>query len=101
MTNHTSIEEAPRPANAPFSAALSGKLGRDPVLTDWFTEAEAAAELQLARRTLRKWRTAGSGPPYTRVGRGVRYPRAGIVEWMKESVVKPVRSHRVAYGRGR
>ena len=42
----------------------------------------AAALLGLSERTLERWRGTGGGPPYTTVGRGVRYVEADLVQWV-------------------
>jgi hypothetical protein len=46
------------------------------------TPAEAAEILRVAESTLRGWRTRGTGPPWLKIGRSVRYSRSGLVEWM-------------------
>ena len=46
----------------------------DPMLT---TE-EAAAELGLAPKTLRNWRTTGRGPVATKLGGAVRYRQSAV-----------------------
>lgn len=49
---------------------------------------EAAAFLGMRPQTLRKWRWAGTSPPYIRLGRGNRarpkYRREDLEAWMKE-----------------
>ena len=34
-------------------------------------------------KTLAKWRSEGTGPKYTKVGRHVRYDWADVREWLK------------------
>lgn len=46
------------------------------------TEQEEAKRLQLSRRTLQAWRTRGDGPPYTKLGRAVRYNPAEVDAWI-------------------
>ncbi len=41
-------------------------------------EAEAAGYLQLAPKTLARWRWAGKGPNYSRLGAAVRYAVAEL-----------------------
>ena len=41
-------------------------------------EHEAAAILDLKPTTLRRWRWAGRGPPFIKIGGAVRYDRADI-----------------------
>jgi hypothetical protein len=45
------------------------------------TENEAAELLGLSARTLQAWRTAKCGPPYTKLGRAIRYVRRWLIEW--------------------
>ena len=45
--------------------------------------AEQAAEiLQVSTATLAKWRVAGGGPAFIKVGRRVRYMREDIDKWL-------------------
>jgi hypothetical protein len=46
------------------------------------TEDQVAKCLGYSRRAMRKWRTAGSGPPYFRVGRSIRYRMRDVEMWM-------------------
>jgi excisionase family DNA binding protein len=48
-----------------------------------FKQKQAADYLGVSERTLEKWRLDGVGPRYTKVGRGVRYPEAGLVEFVE------------------
>lgn len=43
---------------------------------------EAAAVLLVSTRTLEYWRPRGEGPPFVRVGRGVRYRAADLEAWL-------------------
>ena len=36
-------------------------------------EREAATRLRLSHRTLQRWRVAGKGPPFHKLGRAIRY----------------------------
>lgn len=46
------------------------------------TSTEAAAFLQVAEKTLAKWRVRGTGPAYRRLGhRTVRYLLADLIAW--------------------
>ena len=47
---------------------------------------EAADYLGLKATTLNKWRCHGTGPPYIKVGRLVRYRRADLDEFLRERV---------------
>lgn len=52
---------------------------RQPLLTP----AEAAAYLRRAAKTLRNWRSEGTGPTYTGHGHGVRYRQSDLDAWLK------------------
>lgn len=45
------------------------------------TEAQAAARLGVVPKTLRNWRSAGTGPTALRLGRSVRYHIDGLDGW--------------------
>ena len=45
------------------------------------TEDEASALLGMSVRTLQAWRIAAKGPPHSKLGRAVRYPRGLLVAW--------------------
>jgi excisionase family DNA binding protein len=47
----------------------------------FLTTKEAAVWLGLTRNTLEKWRVKGSGPPYRKHGRYVRYHRQDLIAW--------------------
>jgi excisionase family DNA binding protein len=48
------------------------------------TIAEAAIYLRVPVETLRKWRSAGTGPPVAKVGRHLRYRRVEVDRWLQE-----------------
>lgn len=50
----------------------------------WTTE-ELASFLRVPVKTLADWRLLGKGPPFTRVGKYVRYYPDGIREWLSQS----------------
>jgi excisionase family DNA binding protein len=52
---------------------------------EMLTAAELAAELKVSRRTLARWRSEGSGPPFVRVGRSPRYRWADVQAWLRAS----------------
>lgn len=59
---------------------------RAPSAVELITPAELAAELNVTPETLRRWRKAGTGPDWIRVGdRFVRYPREGVQEWLRRA----------------
>jgi len=45
-------------------------------------EQEEAHELKVTLRTLRRWRAAGYGPPFTRVGRSIYYAENAAPNWL-------------------
>jgi DNA-binding transcriptional MerR regulator len=48
-----------------------------------FSEADTAAFLGVAARTLQFWRKAGTGPPFTRLSsRSIRYSRNELLAWL-------------------
>jgi predicted DNA-binding transcriptional regulator AlpA len=44
---------------------------------------EAAQRLKLSVSWLAKARMRGDGPPYIKLGRSIRYPESGLLQWMK------------------
>ena len=54
-----------------------------PVLSDYFTQKEAAAELKITERTLDRWRRLREGPPITRLGRRILYRRSTLQAWLR------------------
>ncbi len=54
----------------------------EPILSEFLTKEELAAELQRNPRTLDRWDVLGMGPPRTHVGRKVLYRRAGVERWL-------------------
>ena len=49
-------------------------------------ENEAAALLRLEVSTLRRWRWAGTGPPFLKIGAAVRYDPAVLQSYLAERV---------------
>ncbi len=67
------------------------------VLLDNHDDEDAtAADLQITKQTLRKWRARGKGPPYIEVGRRFYYPRDERKAWLESLIQRPVRSERAA-----
>jgi len=60
------------------------KITAPPIVTDFMTTIEAAAYLRMSRQFLEcaRWRGDGSGPPYLKVGKSVRYRRSALDVWM-------------------
>ena len=54
----------------------------EPLLSDFLTKQELAAELRRDVRTLDRWHALGLGPPRTCFGRTVLYRRASIEKWL-------------------
>jgi hypothetical protein len=52
------------------------------LLTDFLTQCEAAAELEICERTLDRWRALGEGPRVTKIGRRVYYRRSTLLAWL-------------------
>lgn len=50
---------------------------------------ELAEWLGVPTRTVDTWRTRGSGPPYVKVGRYVRYDTRTVDKWLATRVVEP------------
>lgn len=48
----------------------------------WLDTHGAAAYLSVTRKQMEHWRSAGGGPPFSRLGRLVRYSRAQLDAWM-------------------
>jgi predicted DNA-binding transcriptional regulator AlpA len=53
------------------------------------TGREVAARLGVSARTVEGWRRYGTGPPYCKVGRVVRYAVMDLEAWMATTVVLP------------
>jgi hypothetical protein len=70
------------------------------MLSEWMSEAEAAAEIEKTVRTLRQWRRRRTGPPYAHFGRTVRYHRPAFEKYFQSIQVLPARE-RARYPRGR
>lgn len=59
-------------------------MSQAPILDGFLTIAEAAAELHVCKRTLKRWRALGDGPCQTRVGKKIFYHRDDILKWLNE-----------------
>jgi Helix-turn-helix domain len=55
----------------------------EPLLSDYFTQKEAAAELMVTERTIDRWRRLREGPPITRLGRRILYRRSSLQAWLR------------------
>jgi len=54
----------------------------EPILSEFLTKEDLAAELRRNPRTLDRWDVLGMGPPRTHVGRKVLYRRASVQKWL-------------------
>jgi Helix-turn-helix domain len=54
-------------------------------------EVQAADFLDLSIRTLQAWRLRGSGPPFVKAGRAVRYRRRDLLDWIEANTCCRVR----------
>ncbi len=54
----------------------------EPILSEFLTKEELAAELRRNPRTLDRWDVLRTGPPRTHVGRKVLYRRASVQKWL-------------------
>ena len=57
-------------------------MSNEPILSEFLTKEELAAQLQRNPRTLDRWDVLGMGPPRTHVGRKVLYRRASVAKWL-------------------
>jgi hypothetical protein len=55
-----------------------------PVLSDYFTKKNAAAELKVTDRTLDRWQRLREGPPVTKLGRRILYRRSSLQAWLRK-----------------
>jgi hypothetical protein len=53
-----------------------------PILEDYQTKSEFAAEMNKTERTLDRWDRLGIGPPRTIIGRTVLYRRTSTQKWL-------------------
>src|SRR5262245_1308191 len=65
-----------------------------PVLEGLITEAETARELNRCARTLKRWRSARTGPPFIRIGTEVYYRREAVRAWVLAQERPQVRAGR-------
>lgn len=55
---------------------------RGRLLDGWFTEPELAAELNRHTRTLKRWRDARTGPPFSMMGESPVYNIEAVRRWL-------------------
>jgi hypothetical protein len=56
----------------------------EPLLSEYFTQEEAATELKVTERTLDRWQRLREGPPITRLGRRILYRRSSLQAWLRK-----------------
>jgi hypothetical protein len=54
----------------------------EPILAEFLTREELAAELRRNPRTLDRWDVLGMGPPRTLIGRQILYRRVSVKKWL-------------------
>jgi excisionase family DNA binding protein len=54
----------------------------EPILSQFLTVEELAAELGRTKPTLNRWERLGMGPPRTHIGRKVLYKRTSVEAWL-------------------
>ena len=60
----------------------------EPLLSEFLTKEELAAELRRNVRTIERWDALGLGPPRTCMGRTVLYRRASVQTWLTAQELK-------------
>ena len=55
----------------------------------YFTEREMAAFIGCKLQSLRNQRSRGQGPPFTKIGRAVKYPKGKALEYFAAKTVTP------------
>ena len=45
-----------------------------------------AAMLGVSERTVERWREAGKGPPFVRIGGSILYPETACVEYLRKTL---------------
>jgi excisionase family DNA binding protein len=52
-------------------------------VAELLTDVEVAEYLRVSLATVRRWRAEGTGPPWFRAGRAIRYSRRALDEWIE------------------
>jgi hypothetical protein len=55
----------------------------EPLLSEYFTQEEAATELNVTARTLDRWQRLREGPPITKLGRRILSRRSSLLAWLR------------------
>lgn len=59
------------------------------LLSESWSEAEFGEQIGRKPRTLKLWRSLGTGPAFIRIGSEVRYPKAQAKAWLASLVHDP------------
>lgn len=51
---------------------------------EYLTPEQLAELLQVSEKTLRRWRNEGTGPPFVRIGRIIRYRKRAALAWLRD-----------------
>ena len=54
-----------------------------PLLAEYMTPTQCAAELCIDKRTLERWHRLRQAPPRTNVGKCVLYRREAVAKWLR------------------
>lgn len=57
-------------------------------MTKLYNTLEAAQYLRLGKNTLERFRVTGEGPPYAKLGYGVRYRESDLDAWVESRLTK-------------
>lgn len=75
------------------ATSLPGSTTRTPLvassIAEYLSTREAAAVLGVSTKCLEAWRSRGEGPPFSHVGRAVRYPNAALHAWVTSNPTAP------------
>lgn len=55
---------------------------------DYWTAPELSRELNVHKITLQRWRDAGIGPTFYRVGNRIRYKKTAVKAWIHQQELK-------------
>lgn len=55
--------------------------------SEFLTDLQLADRWHMHRQTLISWRSAGTGPPFVRIGRRVLYPLAEVEQYEKANTI--------------
>lgn len=56
----------------------------EPTARPWMTLSDLSQYLAIPENTLRRWRSAGTGPPARKFGRHLRYGREEVAAWIED-----------------